>query len=137
MSANGSKQRKIPYGLPGVETMVPLMFTEGVGKKRFSVNQLVALVCTNPAKLFGLYPRKGTLAGGSDADLVIFDPKKLVTLHAADLQTHCDWSPYEGWKLTGYPSITIARGAIVAENGKPVADGRHGRFLQRKAGGAL
>jgi dihydropyrimidinase len=92
--------RKIPFGLPGVETMVPLMYTEGVGKKRFSVNHLVALVSTNPAKLFGLYPRKGALAGGSDADLVVFDPKKPVTLHASDLQTHCDWSPYEGWKLT-------------------------------------
>jgi len=129
--------RKIPFGLPGVETMVPLMYTEGVGKKRFSVNHLVALVSTNPAKLFGLYPRKGALAGGSDADLVVFDPKKPVTLHASDLQTHCDWSPYEGWKLTGYPVITIARGAIVAENGKPVADSRRGRFLQRKPGGAL
>jgi dihydropyrimidinase len=129
--------RKIPFGLPGVETMVPLMYTEGVGKNRFSVNHLVALVSTNPAKLFGLYPRKGTLAGGSDADLVIFDPKKPVTLRASELQTHCDWSPYEGWKLTGHPVITIARGAIVAENGRPVGDGGRGRFLQRKPGGTL
>jgi dihydropyrimidinase len=129
--------RKIPFGLPGVETLLPLMYSEGVGKRRLSVKQLVALVSTNPAKLFGLYPQKGAIAGGSDADLVIFDPTRKLTLRAANLQSKCDWSPYEDWKLVGYPIMTIARGAIVVEEGKPVGEGRRGRFLQRKPGGAL
>jgi dihydropyrimidinase len=129
--------RKIPFGLPGVETMVPLMYTEGVGKRGFSVNQLVALVSTNPAKLFGMYPEKGTIAIGSDADLVVFDPNKKVTLHAADLQTNCDWSPFEGWELTGYPSTTLSRGKIVATDGKFVGEVGHGKFLKRKPHGKI
>ena len=129
--------RKIPFGLPGVETMVPLMFTEGVGKRGFSVNHFVALVSTNPAKLFGMYPEKGTIVIGSDADLVVFDPKKKVTLHAADLQTNCDWSPFEGWELTGYPTTTISRGKVVVSDGKFVGEVGHGKFIKRKPYGKL
>ncbi|MFW9935687.1 MAG: dihydropyrimidinase [Candidatus Thorarchaeota archaeon] len=125
--------RKIPFGLPGVETMFPLLYTEGVGKKRFSLNHLVKLVSTNPAKIFGMFPRKGTIAPGSDADLVVFDPKKKVTLHAENLQTNCDWSPFEGWKLKGYPLMTISRGKIVVNDGKLVGECNHGQFLKRKA----
>jgi dihydropyrimidinase len=125
--------RKIPFGLPGVETMFPLLYTEGVGKKRFSLNHLVKLVSTNPAKIFGMFPRKGTIAPGSDADLAIFDPKKKVTLHAENLQTNCDWSPFEGWKLKGYPHMTISRGKIVVSDGKLVGESNHGQFLKRKA----
>ncbi|MFW9799887.1 MAG: dihydropyrimidinase [Candidatus Thorarchaeota archaeon] len=129
--------RKIPFGMPGVETMVPLMYTEGVGKRGFSVNQLVALVSTNPAKLFGMYPDKGTIAVGSDADLVVFDPKKKVTIRAANLQTNCDWNPFEGWKLEGYPSTTISRGKVVVDNGKFVGDVGHGKFLKRMPFGRI
>lgn len=125
--------RKIPFGLPGVETMFPLLYTEGVGKKRFSLNHLAKLVSTNPAKIFGMFPRKGTIAPGSDADLVVFDPKRKVTLHAKNLQTNCDWSPFEGWKLEGYPHITISRGTIVASDGKFVGESSHGQFFKRKA----
>jgi len=128
---------KIPFGMPGVETMVPLMFTEGVGKRGFTMNQLVALVSTNPAKLFGMYPAKGTIAIGSDADLLVFDPEKKVTIRAENLQTNCDWSPFEGWKLVGYPAVTISRGRVVAENGKFVGEVGHGRFLKRKPFGKL
>jgi dihydropyrimidinase len=128
---------KIPFGMPGVETMVPLMYTEGVGKRGFTVNQLVALVSTNPAKLFGMYPEKGTIVIGSDADLVVFDPEKKVTIRAENLQTNCDWSPFEGWKLVGYPAVTISRGKVVAEDGKFVGEVRHGKFLKRKAFGKL
>ncbi|MHA2043074.1 MAG: dihydropyrimidinase [Candidatus Thorarchaeota archaeon] len=127
---------KIPFGMPGVETMVPLMYTEGVGKRGFTVNQLVALVSTNPAKLFGMYPEKGTIVIGSDAD-VVFDPEKKVTIRAENLQTNCDWSPFEGWKLVGYPAVTISRGKVVAEDGKFVGEVRHGKFLKRKAFGKL
>jgi len=129
--------RKIPFGMPGVETMIPLMYTEGVGKRDFTVNQLVSLVSTNPAKLFGMYPEKGTIAIGSDADLVVFDPEKKVTIKAANLQTNCDWSPFEGWKLTGYPAITISKGKIVAEDGKFEGEVGHGEFLKRKPFGKL
>lgn len=129
--------RKIPFGMPGVETMIPLMYTEGVGKRGFTVNQLVSLVSTNPAKLFGMYPEKGTIAVGSDADLVVFDPDKKVTISAENLQTNCDWSPFEGWKLVGYPAVTISRGEVVAEDGKFVGEVGHGKFLKRKPFGKL
>jgi dihydropyrimidinase len=129
--------RKIPFGMPGVETMVPLLYSEGVSKRGLSVNQLISLTSTNPAKLFGMYPKKGTIAIGSDADLVIFDTEKKVTLKADDLQTNCDWSPYEGWKLVGYPSTTISRGKVVAEDGKFVGEAGHGKFLQRTPYGRL
>lgn len=125
--------RKIPFGLPGVETMFPLMYTEGVGKQRFSINHLIRLASTNPAKLFGMFPQKGTIAIGSDADLVVFDPNKKVTLQAADLQTNCDWSPFEGWKLTGYPNTTISRGKILVSDGKFVGESCHGQFIKRQA----
>lgn len=129
--------RKIPFGLPGVETMIPLMYTEGVGKRGFSINQLVTLVSTNPAKLFGMYPDKGTIAIGSDADLLVFDPKREVTIHAKNLQTNCDWSPFEGWELVGYPSITISRGKIVAREGKFVGEVGYGTFLKRRPYGEI
>lgn len=129
--------RKIPFGLPGVETMVPLMYTEGVGKHGLTVNQLISLVSTNPAKLFGMYPRKGTIAIGSDADLVVFDPEKKVTLKAENLQTNCDWSPFEDWKLVGYPSTTLSRGKIVAEDGKFVGEVGYGKFLKREPFGKI
>jgi dihydropyrimidinase len=125
--------RKIPFGLPGVETMFPLLYTEGVGKDRFSLNHLVKLVSTNPAKIFGMYPKKGSINPGSDADLVVFDPNKKVTLHATDLQTNCDWSPFEDWKLTGYPQTTISRGKVVVSDGEFIGDCGHGQFLKRQA----
>jgi dihydropyrimidinase len=125
---------RIPYGLPGVETLLPLIYTHGVGKKRISESQLVSRLCTNPAKLMGLYPEKGTIAVGCDADLVIFDPDKKVTLSHKNLQTNCDWSPYENFKLVGYPETTISRGVIVAQEGKFVGKVGHGRFIRRHIG---
>ncbi len=125
---------KIPFGLPGVETLLPLIYTQGVGKKRISESQLVSRLCTNPSKLMGLYPEKGTIAVGSDADLVVFDPLKKVTLSHKNLQTNCDWSPYENFELVGYPEITISRGVIVAQEGKFVGSSDHGKFIKRHIG---
>jgi dihydropyrimidinase len=122
---------KIPYGLPGVETLLPLMYSYGVGRKLINAQQLVRLLCANPAKLMGLYPQKGAIARGSDADLVIFDPKKKVTLSYKNLQTNCDWSPYEGFKVIGYPHITISRGKAVAIDGRFVGQVGWGRFVRR------
>jgi dihydropyrimidinase len=122
---------KIPYGLPGVETLLPLMYTHGVGKGRLTLSRLIELLSVNLARLFGLYPQKGTIAAGSDADLVIFDPNKKVTLSHRILETRCDWSPYEGFKVTGYPAITISRGQIIAQNGKFIGKLGQGRYLKR------
>ncbi len=128
---------RIPYGLPGVETLIPTMYTFLVGKNRISLNRFVSLVSTNPAKLFGLYPKKGEIRVGSDADLVIFDPKKKVTLDYRNLATRCDWSPFQGMKLVGYPEITISRGKIVAQDGKFVGGKGWGQFVPRKASGHI
>ncbi|MEW6557070.1 MAG: dihydropyrimidinase [Elusimicrobiota bacterium] len=128
---------KIPYGLPGVETMVPTMFTFLVGKNKLSLNKFVALTSTNPAKLFGLYPQKGTIKVGSDADIVIFDPNKKVTIDYKNLSTKCDWSPFQGMKLTGYPKITISRGEVIAEDGKFIGKVGRGKFLRRNPGGKI
>jgi dihydropyrimidinase len=133
----GGDFTKIPYGLPGVETLLPTMYSAGVGKKRFSVNKLVSLLSTNPAKLFGLYPQKGTIATGSDADIVIFDPNKKVTIDYKNLMTKCDWSPFQGMKLTGYPKTVISRGEIIAEDGKFTGKTGRGSFLKRKPGGKI
>jgi dihydropyrimidinase len=122
---------KIPYGLPGVETLLPLLYSYGVVKNRISLSRMIELLCVNPARLFGLYPQKGTIAVGSDADLVIFDAHKKVIISHNNLETKCDWSPYEGFKLTGYPVITISRGQIIAQNGKFVGKMGQGRYLKR------
>ncbi|MDI6782519.1 MAG: dihydropyrimidinase [bacterium] len=124
--------RKIPYGMPGVETMLPLLFSEGVNKNRISLTQFVQLTSTNPAKLFGLYPKKGTIQVGSDADLVIFDPNQAVTISAKTLWTDCDWSPYEAMNVKGSPRLTLCRGKVVAQAGNFVGDLGYGKFIQRK-----
>jgi len=129
--------RKIPYGMPGVETMMPLMFSYGVKKGKISVNRFVQLCSTNPAKLFGLYPQKGTIAIGSDADIAIFDPNKESKIDWKKMQTNCDWSPFQGYKLKGSPVLTLSRGKIIAKKGKFVGEVGHGRFVKRKPFGAL
>jgi len=128
---------KIPYGLPGMETRIPTMFTYLVGKNKLSPRKFVSLVSTNPAKLFGLYPQKGTIEVGSDADIVIFDPKKRVVIDYKNLTTNCDWSPYQGMELIGYPYITILRGSIIASEGRFVGKPGWGRFVKRKPGGVI
>lgn len=133
----GGDFRKIPYGMPGVETMLTLMHTYGVTEKRFSLCRLVQILSTNPAKLFGLYPQKGTVAIGSDADLVVFDPNRKSTITHEGMQTNCDWSPFEGFAVTGAPVHTISRGQVVARDGKFTGKVGHGEFLRRKPFGSL
>lgn len=128
---------KIPYGLPGSETMLPAVYTYGVLKNFFSINRFVSLISTNPAKLMGLYPQKGTIQIGSDADIVIFDPKKKKIVDYKEMETNCDWSPYQGMKFAGFPEITILRGKIIVENGKFIGKEGDGKFLKRKPGGTL
>ncbi|MFC2061546.1 dihydropyrimidinase [Elusimicrobiota bacterium] len=133
----GGDFTKIPYGMPGLETLMPVMYSAGVGKKKISLNRFVELTSANPAKLFGLYPKKGTIAKGSDADIVVFDPNEKVTIDHKKLATNCDWSPFQGMKLTGYPEMTISRGEIIAKDGKYVGKTGRGKFVPRKPGGKI
>ncbi|GAB4379203.1 MAG: dihydropyrimidinase [Elainellaceae cyanobacterium] len=119
----------IPNGIPGIETRLPLLFSEGVQTGRIDLNTFVALTATNPAKLYGLYPRKGTIAIGSDADLVIWDTKRQVTITNEMLHHNVDYTPYEGMKLTGYPEITLSRGTIVCQQGELLVEQGRGEFL--------
>lgn len=121
----------IPHGAPGIETRLPLLFSEGVGKGRISLTKFVEVIATNPARLAGLYPQKGTLAVGSDADIVIIDPKEDVCVCQGMLHGKTDYTPYEGWKLTGYPCLTISRGKVIVQKGQFVGPKGHGEYLKR------
>lgn len=128
----GCKTNMIPHGAPGIETRVPLLFSEGVQKGRISLTKFVEVMATNPAKLAGLHPRKGTLAIGSDADIMVLDPEKEVTLSRDKLHGNTDYTPFEGWKVKGYPVTTISRGIVLVQDGQLVAKPGHGEFLKRE-----
>jgi dihydropyrimidinase len=123
---------KIPFGMPGSELMMPLMYTFGVREGKMNLNQFVHYQSTNPAKIFGMYPEKGSLQVGTDADILVFDPRKNVTIDYQNLETNCDWSPYQGQKLKGYPMTTILRGKIVAKEGRFTGNIGYGKFIKRK-----
>ncbi|MDO9065711.1 MAG: amidohydrolase family protein, partial [Chloroflexota bacterium] len=122
---------KIPNGAPGIETRLYLLYTKGYLEGWFDENRFVELVSASPAKLFGLFPRKGTIAVGSDADLVIWDPKAKHTLRQATLHQRCDYTPYEGWKVTGRPVVVMSRGKVVVEGDQFVGKAGDGQFLKR------
>ena len=122
---------KIPNGGPGVEHRMSLIFSGGVASGRFSVNRFVQLVSTTPAKLFGLYPRKGTIAVGSDADLVIFDPKRQHTISAKTHHMRVDYSMFEGINVTGMPHTVISRGEVMIEGEKFLGRPGRGQFVKR------
>ena len=122
----------IPNGLPGIETRVGLLYHYGVGQGRLSLSDWVRLTATNPARLFGLYPRKGTLVPGSDGDVVIFDPEKRKTLDAASLHMRTDISPYAGWEVRGWPRHVLQRGRFVVEDGAFVGRPGAGKFVSRR-----
>jgi dihydropyrimidinase len=123
--------RDIPNGMPGVGGRLALLFSEGVAKGRISLNQFVQLTATNPAKLFGLHPRKGSIAIGADADLVLWDAAKQVTLTNTLMQHAIDYTPYEGMQVTGWPVATVLRGQVVMQDGKVTAEPGSGQFLAR------
>lgn len=122
---------KCPNGAPGIEERIPLMFSEGVMKNRINLNKFVELCCTNPAKMFGLYPKKGTIQVGSDADIVIIDAEKEVTITHSNLHSNVDYSAYEGIKLKGYPVMTISRGEIIVKDNKFIGKKGYGKFIKR------
>jgi dihydropyrimidinase len=123
---------KIPNGGPGIEHRLSLIYTGGVHGKRFSPNRFVQLVATAPAKLFGLYPRKGTIAVGSDADLVIFDPNHEEVISAKTHHMRVDYSMFEGIKIKGAPRTVFSRGRPVIDAGKFVGRPGAGQFLRRQ-----
>ena len=123
--------RDIPNGMPGVGTRLAILFSEGVSRGRIDLNQFVRLTATNPAKLFGLHPRKGSIAIGADADLVLWDAQRRVTLTNALLQHAIDYTPYEGMEVTGWPVATLLRGRIAMQDGRVLAEPGSGTFLAR------
>jgi dihydropyrimidinase len=124
---------KIPNGAPGIETRMSLVFDGGVRQGRISLNRWVELTSASPAKIFGLFPRKGTIAPGSDADMVIFNPEKSTKLSAKTLHMKVDYNPYEGRDVTGVSEMVISRGKVIVENGKFVGRVGAGEFLKRNA----
>ena len=122
---------QIPNGIPGIETRLPILFSEGVSQGRIDLSKFVALSSTNPAKLFGLYPRKGTIAIGADGDIAIWDPKQKVTLANDKLHHGCDYTPYEGLEVVGYPAMTLSRGEVLWDRGKVTVTPGRGQFLAR------
>ncbi|MET4701229.1 dihydropyrimidinase [Constrictibacter sp. MBR-5] len=122
---------KIPNGLPGVETRLPVVFSEGVSKGRIDLQTFVALTSANSAKLFGLFPKKGTIAVGSDADFAIWDPEREVTITHDLLHSATDYTPYEGFKVKGWPVMTFSRGRLVCEEFEAKTEEGWGQFLPR------
>lgn len=128
---------KVPNGLPGVGDRLPVMWTYGVRAGKMTPNQFVALNATNPAKIFGLYPRKGALLPGSDADIVIWDPEKKVKYGLAHAQHRTDYNLYEGWELVGYPEKVFLRGRLIVDNEHWLGRRGGGQFLKRGSGEVL
>ena len=123
--------RWVPNGIPGVETRLPVFFSEGVSKGRISLQKFVELTSTNHAKIYGLYPRKGSIGIGFDADIVLWDPKLKKEIRQADLHHGSDYTPWEGFEVTGWPVTTIARGRVVYEQGRIVGAKGAGEVLSR------
>jgi allantoinase len=116
-------------GLPSIETMLPVLVSEGVNKGRLTPENLCNILCERPAKTFGLYPRKGVIMIGSDADLTMIDLKQKSKVRSDKLHNKCGWTPYEGMNLTGWPTMTILRGQVVAANGEIIGKSGFGKFL--------
>lgn len=124
-------------GVENLQTMLPMLYSEGVRAGRISLQRFVEVTSTNAARLFGLYPRKGTIAIGSDADLVIFDPNRTRRIENAMLKSNCDYSPYEGWEVTGWPAVTLRRGEVVFEHDEVPGLPGTGALLHRGPAGSL
>lgn len=123
---------KIPNGHPAIENRMELLYSEGVHKKKISLNKYVEIACTNPAKIFGMFPRKGTIAIGSDADIIIFDPEKKHVLSASTHHMNVDYSAYEGWEINGKVKTVILRGKVAVDNDECLLPKGYGQFIKRK-----
>lgn len=123
---------KIPNGCPGIEDRMMVTYTHGVRGGKFSLNRWVELCCTNPAKLFGMYPQKGVIAPGSDADIVVWDPDATYTISAAGQHQRTDYNLYEGMEVTGVPKVVLSRGRVLVQDGTWLGEQGAGRFVKRK-----
>jgi len=133
--AEGARDfRKVPYGVPGLETEMRVVYSEGVARGRISLQTFVAAFATTPAKLFGLYPRKGTIAVGSDADLLILDPAATQTIDERALQSRAGYDPFNGFIVRGVPRVTLSRGEIVARDGRLLSRPGRGQLVLRQRG---
>lgn len=130
--APGLDVATLPLGVADLETLMPMLFSEGVRKGRISLSRFVELTSTNAAKLFGLYPQKGTIAVGSDADLALWDPEVTRTINGASMQSKAGYSVYDGWSVTGWPVCTISRGEIVLSGNEFRAEPGRGRLLRQQ-----
>ena len=131
--ASGLTFDKIPPGVSNLETLLPMLYSEGVRKGRLTLTRLVEVLATAPARIAGMYPRKGVLAVGSDADLIVFDPEATRTIRAAELHSASDYDPYEGWEVTGWPEVVISRGAVAFERRELRVEAGRGKFVRRAA----
>ena len=122
---------RIPPGVSNLETLLPMLYSEGVAKGRLTLSRLVEVLAAAPARIAGMYPRKGALAVGSDADVVVFDPGARRVVRAAELHSACDYDPYEGWDVTGWPEIVLSRGDVVFDRGTVVGRPGRGRLVPR------
>jgi dihydropyrimidinase len=122
---------QIPNGLPSIEARLALLYTYGVSRGRLTLPRWVEVCCTAPAVIFGLYPQKGSLSPGTDADIVIFDTEREATLTQEFLHENVDYTPYEGFQLHGDPELTILRGQVICRNDEFVGPAGNGRFLKR------
>lgn len=122
---------KIPNGHPAIENRMELLYSEGVHKGKITLNKYVEVACTNPAKIFGMYPQKGTLAAGSDADIVIFDPNEKHILSSKTHHMNVDYSGYEGWELTGKVKTVLLRGKIAIDDNVCLLNKGYGKFIRR------
>ncbi len=126
---------KIPMGMPGLETLMPLTYTKGVLDGKISLEQMCAKLSTNPARIMGLAPRKGAIQIGADADIAIIHPTSTRTVRPSDMETNADWSPYEGWELAGFARTTLSRGEVIVNDYKVVGQAGRGQWLPRTSAG--
>ncbi|MGA7872475.1 MAG: amidohydrolase family protein, partial [Candidatus Binatus sp.] len=123
---------RMPPGMSNLETLVPMLYSEGVATGRISISRWVDLTATNAAKIFGIYPRKGAIVEGADADLVVFDPHRRVVISSREMHSRSDYDPFEGFEVTGWPKMTISRGAPIVTDRKVDAPAGRGEFIARE-----
>jgi dihydropyrimidinase len=126
---------KIPMGMPGLETLMPLTYTKGVLDGKITLEEMCTKLSTNPAKIMGLYPRKGAIQVGADADIAIVHPTKTHKVDPESMETNADWSPYEGWDLAGFSRTTLSRGDVIVDDYEVVGKAGRGQWLPRKTAG--
>ncbi len=126
---------KIPMGMPGLETLMPLAYTHGVLKNRLTLDEMCLKLSTNPAKIMGLYPRKGAIEVGADADLAIIHPDSTMKVDCDTMETNADWSPYDGWDLAGFARTTLSRGEVIVDDYRVVGKEGRGQWLPRTTAG--